>query len=90
VVVLLLSRTPDQGDQIGRIFAYWGIVFFGQFFLFTEGAFNFWPTFSKGKIMYIFILTKNGLGCILGDFTQTHLVTLIQTHIHLSGTFLLT
>jgi hypothetical protein len=25
--------TPHQGDQIGRIFAYWAIVYFEQFFI---------------------------------------------------------
>jgi hypothetical protein len=26
------TQPDNQGDQIGRIFAYWAIVFFGQFF----------------------------------------------------------
>jgi hypothetical protein len=29
-------------------------------------------------------LTKNGLGCVMGDFSQTHLVTLGMGPIHLS------
>jgi hypothetical protein len=27
-----MLRAATQGDQIGRIFAYWAIVYFGQFF----------------------------------------------------------
>jgi hypothetical protein len=30
-VDLRLGLTFDQGDQIGRIFAYWAVVYFGQF-----------------------------------------------------------
>jgi hypothetical protein len=30
------------------------------------------------SIDYVLILTKNGFGYILGDFSQTHLVTLIK------------
>jgi hypothetical protein len=43
-----------QGDQIGRFFCLLAIVFFGQFW--------------KIKVTYILILTKNGVGYILGDF----------------------
>jgi hypothetical protein len=37
------SQRKDQGDQIGRIFAYWVIVFFGQFFLITAVLGYFFP-----------------------------------------------
>jgi hypothetical protein len=30
--VIAPEMAGDQGDQIGRIFAHWAIVFFGQFF----------------------------------------------------------
>jgi hypothetical protein len=30
-----------QGDQIGRILAYWAIIYFGRFFKTTEGAQTF-------------------------------------------------
>jgi hypothetical protein len=69
LVVLLLSRTPDQGDQIRRIVAYWGIVFFGQFFFIYRRSFQFLAHFFQGE-NNVFILTKNGLGCILGDFRK--------------------
>jgi hypothetical protein len=39
ILLLLLSEPPfevgeckEQGDQIGRIFAYWAIAFIGQLF----------------------------------------------------------
>jgi hypothetical protein len=47
----------DQGDQIGRIFAYWAILFFGQFFLTTEEAQFFGKLFSLVKNIVLF-LTK--------------------------------
>jgi hypothetical protein len=34
---------------------------------------KFWATFSRGK-MYVLFWAKRGLGYILGDFSQTHLV----------------
>jgi hypothetical protein len=32
------TQSQTQGDQIGRIFAYWAIVFFGHFLKMTEWA----------------------------------------------------
>jgi hypothetical protein len=57
----------DQGDQIGRIFAYWALVYFGLFFENYISSTNSLATFSK-CISYAFILTKSGLGDILGKF----------------------
>jgi hypothetical protein len=37
---------------------------------------SFWLLYSKVKIMYLSILTKIGLCYSLGDFLQTHLVTM--------------
>jgi hypothetical protein len=46
-----------QGDQIGRVFAYWATVFFGQFFLKnTIAAHSFCQLFSTVK--YVVIFTK--------------------------------
>jgi hypothetical protein len=45
-----------QKDRIGRIFAYWLVVFFGK---------KFETIFRCKKCS--FVLTKNGLGHILGD-----------------------
>jgi hypothetical protein len=38
-----------QGDQIGRIFAQWVIVYFGQFLENYRSSPNFGVTFSPGK-----------------------------------------
>jgi hypothetical protein len=45
----------------------------------TDIAFHFWATFFVIKVMYALILTQKVLGYILGDFSQTHLVTLFKT-----------
>jgi hypothetical protein len=49
--VSLVQRKEDveQGDQIGRIFALWAIVFFGQFFENFISSPNFWVTVFHGK-----------------------------------------
>jgi hypothetical protein len=57
----------DQGDQIGRIFAYWTIVFFDQFIENYTSSANSWAAFFHST-SYVLILSKNWLGCILGDF----------------------
>jgi hypothetical protein len=56
-----------QGDQIGQIFAYWAIVYFGQFFENDIISPNFWATLFNGK-SYVVIFTKNSLGYIFGRF----------------------
>jgi hypothetical protein len=57
-----------QGDQIGRFFAHWAIVYLEQFFKYRSSP-NLWDN------LYALILTRNGLGYILGNFYQSHLVT---------------
>jgi hypothetical protein len=64
-----------QGDQIGRIFAYWVIVYFRQFYENYRNGSNLLDTFVHGKsyihkciLKYTYLLTKNVLGYILGDF----------------------
>jgi hypothetical protein len=59
--------TSKQGDQIGRIFAFWVIVYFGQFLENNKRSPNDWTTFSHGK-RYSSIVTKDGFGYILGYF----------------------
>jgi hypothetical protein len=56
----------EQGDQIGRIFAFWVIVYFGQFLENNKRSPNDWITFSHGK-RYLSIVTKDGFGNILGN-----------------------
>jgi hypothetical protein len=55
------------GDQMSRIFSYWAIIYFGQFFLNNIYSTIFWTAFSMVKWSIRF--DKNGLGYILGDFS---------------------
>jgi hypothetical protein len=57
-----------QGDQIRQIFAHWKIVFFGQFFLKNKEVPTWLLSYFFQQKMCALILTKNGLGYILGDF----------------------
>jgi hypothetical protein len=63
-----------QGDQIGRIFAHWAIVFFGQLLKITEVAQIFDALLFKGE-RYKLILRKTGWATFWAIFSQTHLVT---------------
>jgi hypothetical protein len=56
-----------QGDRIGRIFAHWVIICFGQFFLNFRTSPHFLLLFPPKYILCI-NFDKNGLGYILGDF----------------------
>jgi hypothetical protein len=66
-----------QGDRIGRIFAYWVIVYFEHLCEKHRISQNIWATFFNGK-SYILGSTKNWLLYISGDFSKRHLVTLIS------------
>jgi hypothetical protein len=58
--------STNQGEKIGgRIFADLSIAYFGQFWK-RKG--KFWATFSAVLTSNAVILTKNGLGYILGAF----------------------
>jgi hypothetical protein len=60
----------DQGDHIGRIFAYWAFVYFGQFFYYRTSP-NICATLFHGE-SYELILTKNRSGYFLADlFTNS-------------------
>jgi hypothetical protein len=52
---------------IGRIFAYWEVIFDGQIFENDRSSSNFWGTFFHGNSCGL-ILAKNWLGKILDDF----------------------
>jgi hypothetical protein len=56
-----LLDTQVQGDQIGRIFAQWVIVCFGQLHENYRTCPHFWATLFKCKV-YSLILVKTGLG----------------------------
>jgi hypothetical protein len=66
-VFIIRSSIYEQGDQIGRIFAQWAIVYFGQFFENHKSSPNFCATFPK-IIDYMLTLTKLVLGDLLGYF----------------------
>jgi hypothetical protein len=56
-----------QGDQIGRIFVDWAIVYFGQFFEIYRTTPKFWATFFSDT-SYLIICTENGFANILDNF----------------------
>jgi hypothetical protein len=56
----------EQGDQIGRIFAYWVIVFFGQLFEKYRSRLIFCATLSHEKSCAL-ILAEKCVGYILGE-----------------------
>jgi hypothetical protein len=58
----------EQGDQIGQIFAYLVIVYFGQLLKKIQKLHKiFGALFTMVKVTYYF-WEINGLGYILGDF----------------------
>jgi hypothetical protein len=69
-----------HGDHFGRIFAHWVAVYFGQFRGNRNSSANLCDTFVHGSNCAL-IWTKNWLGYLLGDFSQTHLVTLTNIRI---------
>jgi hypothetical protein len=56
-----------QGDRIVRIFAYWAIDYFGQFFENYRISTHTLKTFSTVKVMHSF-WSKMSMGYILGVF----------------------
>jgi hypothetical protein len=61
------SCDSKQSDQIGRIFVFWAIVYFGQFFSNYRSQ-NFLATFSKVCKRYALIFQKMGWAKFWGDF----------------------
>jgi hypothetical protein len=53
-------RSRKQGDQIGRIFAYWVTVYFGTFLQITQIAQNVGLLISKAKVYVLFLFRKTG------------------------------
>jgi hypothetical protein len=74
------GRGCHQGDQIRRNFLQLdGCLLHAVFFENYRSSANVWTTFTQ-CISDVFIVTKNGLGHVLGDFfSQTHPVTLAAT-----------
>jgi hypothetical protein len=67
----------DQGDQVGRFFANWAIVYFRHFFLIREKAQIFWLLFPRLKLCINFD-SKMCWATFWTILSPTHLVTLIQ------------
>jgi hypothetical protein len=63
---------------MGRIFALWAVVYFGQFLKYYRNSSHFRATFSKVKNMYLF-WQKKVRATFWAIFSQTHLVTLNGT-----------
>jgi hypothetical protein len=61
-------RRCEQGDQIGRIFAYWVIVYFGMF-LIAEVAYKVWLLFSAEKVIH-YICQKLGWATFWAIFNK--------------------
>jgi hypothetical protein len=45
----------------------------------SKGSPKIWATFFQGKSYALSLTKKNGLGYFLGVFSETHLVTLLQS-----------
>jgi hypothetical protein len=67
-----------RGDQIGRIFALWALVYFGQFFKLQKNpklsATFFLSIYALHMYLY-FYFAKTGRATFWVIFSQTHLVT---------------
>jgi hypothetical protein len=57
----------EQGDRIGRNFAYWAIVYFGHFFENYKSGPKFWATFFHELWKLCIDSDKKVLGYILGE-----------------------
>jgi hypothetical protein len=71
------GKAGRQGDQIGRIFAHWGIVYFGHFFENKIICPPLRTTFFPRKKLCIKYCPKIGWATFWETFSQTHLVTLL-------------
>jgi hypothetical protein len=68
--IWFLRKTPiacDHDDQIGRIFVYWAVVYFGLLFENDKSSKNKWAHFFHGSSYVCIHFDKNGLGNSLGD-----------------------
>jgi hypothetical protein len=70
----LFQVAKKQGDQIGRFFAYWAIVYFGRF-IDTDRSGPSFCAFPHGS-GHVLFLTKHGWATFWANSSQTHLVTL--------------
>jgi hypothetical protein len=76
---LMSSVQSNQGEQIGRIFAHWAVVYFGQFLKSCRNSSNFGATFSMVQVVCQFC-EKMDWAIFWATSSQPHLVTLKVTH----------
>jgi hypothetical protein len=69
------SSLLSASDRIGRIFADWTSVYFGELFLKLQKKPTLLYYFLRSKI-YVVMLTKMCWATFWAIFSQTHLVTL--------------
>jgi hypothetical protein len=67
VTLVCQNKFLNQGDQIGRIFAYWATIYLGHFDENYRKSTNCLATFFHGKI-HVLILTKMDWASFLGNF----------------------
>jgi hypothetical protein len=84
-----LKSSGEQGEQIGQFFAYWAIVYFGRFIATDRSGPSSCFTFPHGNGS-VLILTKHGLGYILGKFITNSSVSILTKHRlgHIVGEFI--
>jgi hypothetical protein len=70
----------DQGDQTGRIFAHWAIVYFEQFWENYKSTPNFRLHFSTVRVMHSF-WHKIGWATFLATFMATFLATFLLSYL---------
>jgi hypothetical protein len=78
------NRDDCQGDQIGRLFAYWAIVNFGEF----VGNCSCSPNYILATffmVCCVLILEKNGWATFWAIFSKAHIVTLMTTNLGCVG-----
>jgi hypothetical protein len=77
-----VSSACSQGDQVGPLFTYWVIIYFGQFFK-LQNELTFLGIFYTGE-SYVLILTKKWVGLEFGWFFHKLIWSpwLHQSYIH--------
>jgi hypothetical protein len=83
------SLAYSQGNQIGRIVAFWAIVFIGYIIGNYRSTASSLATFFH-ETSHVSILTKTGWATLWAIFTQTHLVALLKASadfVHSKQTF---
>jgi hypothetical protein len=69
-------QTPSQGDQIGRIFAFWAIVYSGQVFENNKSSQIFGP-FLSTAVMHTFLQVM-GWATFWVTFSHTQVTLIVK------------